>query len=93
MFKMKHGAHEIPKADDRSIRATVNACIDPSRGTIVGMAYEAVYDLAKQLDYWRPDCDRIGCDRRAVRRFGDFPYCEEHAHEEHMMSILNDGNR
>ncbi len=46
---LKHGTQSDPQAFDRSIRATVDACIDPSRGTIVGMAYEAVYALAKEL--------------------------------------------
>lgn len=53
MDKMKHGTQSDPHALDRSIRATVDACIDPSRGTIVGMAYEAVYELAKELQLLR----------------------------------------
>lgn len=33
---------------EKEVRAAVNACLDASRGTLVPMAFEAVYALAKQ---------------------------------------------
>jgi hypothetical protein len=39
----------LTQEEELRVRAAVNACIDPSRGTMVGMAFEAVYQLADAL--------------------------------------------
>ena len=38
----------MTQEEETQVRAAVSACIDPSRGTMVGMAFEAVHDLAAQ---------------------------------------------
>ena len=53
----------MTQEEDRKVRATVEACIDPSRGTMVGMAFEAVYELAAQNLRMRCALERIVSDQ------------------------------